>query len=177
MRKIAIILALLGWLFYAPLTAAQTNEKPTQDFSDYQEPEDWVMDRSWGDEKLAYENWQKNKLKKISTKVVSSSTTRVTKFAAGYCTDYVARRVTVTWRGNAGRWAANAKAQGYLVDKNPVVGGILVTRESRVGHVAYIEAVNGTKVTISEWNYAGRYKLTTRTLDIGNPVIIGVIHL
>lgn len=166
-------------------TPAVAQEKLVQDFSNYQEPEEWVMDRSWGDEKLAYENWQKAEatkqasktLKKISTKVVSSSTTRVTKFAAGYCTDYVARRVTVTWRGNAGRWAANAQAQGYLVDKNPVVGGILVTRESRVGHVAYIEAVNGTKVTISEWNYAGRYKLTTRTLDIGNPVIIGVIHL
>lgn len=151
-------------------------EKYVPDFSDYEEPVSQVMDKSWGDEQVAYGNWLKTKQKKSYTKVVSS-TTRVTTFAAGYCTDYVARRVTVTWRGNAGRWAANASAQGYLVDKNPVVGGILVTRESRVGHVAYIEAVDGAKVTISEWNYAGRYKLTTRTLDISNPVIIGVIHL
>ncbi len=172
-KRILLLLTLSYWLLPQPVLA---QEKYEPDFSNYEEPEIQVMDKSWGDEQVAYQNWLKAKQKKSYTKVVSS-TTRVTTFAAGYCTDYVARRVTVTWRGNAGRWAANASAQGYLVDKNPVVGGILVTRESRVGHVAYIEIVNGTKVTISEWNYAGQYILTTRTLDISNPIIIGVIHL
>lgn len=115
--------------------------------------------------------------KKTAKKVASQEKTRKTNFKPGYCTDYVARRVSVTWRGDAHRWDDNARAQGYLVDKNPVAGSILVTNESGWGHVAYIESVVGTKVTITEWNYAGRYKLTTRTLDITDPVIVGVIHI
>ncbi len=100
------------------------------------------------------------------------------KFAAGYCTDYVARNVAgVTWGGNANRWIPNAKAQGVKVDRNPVAGAILVTNENRrYGHVAKIESVSGTEVTISEWNYAGLYKKTIRTLDISDPRIQGVIH-
>lgn len=115
--------------------------------------------------------------KKKTEKVALKPETRKTKFAPGQCTDYVARRVPVTWRGNANRWDDNARAQGYVVDKNPVAGAILVTNESRAGHVAYIESVDGSKVTFSEWNVAGRYKLTTRTLDITDRVIVGVIHV
>jgi surface antigen len=100
------------------------------------------------------------------------------KFAPGYCTDYVARNVAgVTWGGNANRWIPNAKAQGVKVDRNPVPGAILVTNENRrYGHVAKIDAVNGSQVTISEWNYAGLYKKTVRTLDISDKRIQGVIH-
>ncbi len=100
------------------------------------------------------------------------------KFAAGYCTDYVARNVAgVVWGGNANRWIPNARALGVLVDRNPVAGAILVTNEnSRYGHVAKIESVSGTEVTISEWNYAGLYKKTIRTLDISDKRIQGVIH-
>lgn len=115
---------------------------------------------------------------KVSKQVVpNSSELPKTKFASGYCTDYVARKLPVTWGGNANRWITNAKAQGYLVDRNPIAGSILVTRESRIGHVAYIEKVEGTTITISEWNYAGRYRLTIRTLDISNPIISGIIHI
>lgn len=116
---------------------------------------------------------------KRTQEVQHNSTTtrrRNTAFARGQCTDYVAQKTTVTWRGNASKWIPNARSQGYVVDKNPTVGGILVTGESRYGHVTYIEKVEGTKVTISEWNFAGKYKLTIRTLDISNPVIRGIIH-
>ena len=103
--------------------------------------------------------------------------TRKTGFAKGQCTDYVAQKVAVTWRGNANRWVANASAQGYQVDRTPAAGSILVTNESRYGHVAYIESANGDNFTISEWNYAGRYRKTTRTLSANDPRIVGVIHL
>ncbi len=99
-------------------------------------------------------------------------------FAGGYCTDYVARNVAgVTWGGDAKNWMKNAAAQGKKVDRNPTAGAILVTNESkRYGHVAKIESVNGDQVTISEWNYAGLYKKTVRTLDIDDSRIKGVIH-
>lgn len=100
------------------------------------------------------------------------------RFAPGYCTDYVARNVAgITWGGNANQWMKNAAAQGVKVDRNPVVGAVLVTNENRrYGHVAKIDSVSGDKVTISEWNYAGLFKKTVRTLDIDDSVIKGVIH-
>jgi surface antigen len=100
------------------------------------------------------------------------------KFAPGYCTDYVARKVAgITWGGNANRWIANSKAHGATVNRSPKAGAILVTSENnRYGHVAYIESVSGSKVTISEWNYAGLYKKTVRTLDMSDRRILGVIH-
>lgn len=101
-----------------------------------------------------------------------------TRFAPGQCTDYVARQMPgkITWRGNANMWASNARAQGVTVDRTPKAGAIIQTNESRWGHVGYIESVNGTKVTFSEWNYAGLYKKTTRTLDMSDSRVKAIIH-
>jgi surface antigen len=117
-------------------------------------------------------------VKKSSPAVPKATISGNHKFAPGYCTDYVARKVAgIKWGGNANRWIANSKAYGATVDRNPVAGAILVTNEnSRYGHVAYIEKVSGSKVTFSEWNYAGLYKTTTRTMDISDSRIKGVIH-
>ncbi len=99
------------------------------------------------------------------------------KFASGQCTDYAARMTGwVDWRGNASAWAGNARANGHTVNRTPAVGSIIQTNESKWGHVGYIEAVNGTKVTFSEWNYAGPYKKTTRTLDINSSTVKAIIH-
>lgn len=132
---------------------------------------------------IAYKNWEKEKQapKPVVKKPVASSTVvRVpdngNTFAAGQCTDYVARKIAIPWRGNAGAWTTNSKAYGAVVDRIPAVGAILVTNESRVGHVAYIESVSGTTFTFSEWNYQGRYKETTRTFDVTDNRIKGIIH-
>lgn len=98
------------------------------------------------------------------------------RFAAGQCTAYVASKVKVYWRGNANQWMANAKRAGAVVNQTPSVGAIIQTNESRYGHVGYIEAVNGSKVTFSEWNYAGPYIRTVRTLDMSDPRVKGIIH-
>lgn len=59
----------------------------------------------------------------------------------------------------------------------PEVGMILVTTESelgtRTGHAAIIEAVSGSAMIISEANFKGDY-ISTRSIDITNPVIRGV---
>lgn len=60
--------------------------------------------------------------------------------------------------GNARTWAARAANQGFPVDGKPRVGDVMVLQPRvqgahRVyGHVAYVIAVNGNRVTVSEMN-------------------------
>lgn len=99
------------------------------------------------------------------------------RFPYGYCTWFVAQKRHVPWGGNAGAWLANAKAYGYKTGKSPAVGSIVVTTENRYyGHVAYVEKVSGSTITISEMNYAGWGKTTRRTLDKSSRVIRGYIY-
>lgn len=98
-------------------------------------------------------------------------------FPWGYCTWYVAsRRGDVTWRGNAGAWLRNAKAQGRATGRVPAKGAIIVTNESWWGHVGIVESVQGDKVTISEMNYAGFGRVSKRTISNKSGVIKGYIY-
>ncbi len=99
-------------------------------------------------------------------------------FPAGYCTYYVAKkRGDVTWRGNAGTWLNNAKAQGRPTGSTPKAGAIVVTGESGWGHVGYVEKVNKDgSYTISEMNYAGFNRTSTRTLNSGSGQVKGFIY-
>lgn len=98
------------------------------------------------------------------------------KFAAGYCTSYVASRRNIPWRGNAGAWLGNARAMGYATGREPRAGAIIVTNESPVGHVGIVEAVHGGSVTISEMNYVGRGIVSRRTISSGSGAIRGFIY-
>jgi surface antigen len=69
--------------------------------------------------------------------------------------------------GNAGEWAANAAAYGYWVDANPEVGSIVMTWESPLGHVAFVERVdpaNPATFLISEYGYAAGVEYHERWL-------------
>lgn len=98
------------------------------------------------------------------------------KFPYGYCTWYVATRKYVPWGGNAGTWLYHAKAYGASTGKTPKVGSIMVTNESWYGHVAVVEKVSGDSVTISEMNYAGFAKKSSRTISAKSRVIKGYIY-
>jgi N-acetylmuramoyl-L-alanine amidase len=88
-----------------------------------------------------------------------------TGFPMGWCTWYVATWRNVTWRGDAGWWYDNAKSQGYAVGSTPKVGAIMVTWESYLGHVAYVEAVNADgSWTVSEMNYVAFDTIDWRTI-------------
>jgi LysM repeat protein len=91
-----------------------------------------------------------------------------TGFPAGWCTWYVATKRNVTWRGDAGYWYANASAAGYPVGSTPKVGAIMVTWESWLGHVAYVESVNpdGSWV-VSEMNFISFDVIDERTIKPG----------
>jgi surface antigen len=98
-------------------------------------------------------------------------------FPYGYCTWYVAQKRYVPWSGNAGAWLYNAKAGGYATGRTPRPGAIMVTTENRYyGHVALVEKVSGDTVTVSEMNYAGFAKRSTRTLSASSRAIKGFIY-
>jgi surface antigen len=59
--------------------------------------------------------------------------------------------------GNAGEWAANAAGSGYEVTNQPSVGSIVMTWESPLGHVAFVEAISPddpNTFLISEYGFA-----------------------
>lgn len=90
------------------------------------------------------------------------------RFPVGWCTYYVATWRNVTWTGDAGWWYDNAKAQGYAVGQTPKVGAIMVTWESYLGHVSYVEAVNADgSWTVSEMNYVAFDVIDWRTIKPG----------
>lgn len=98
-------------------------------------------------------------------------------FTRGYCTWYVATRRYVPWYGDAHEWYYNARAYGRSVGKTPVAGAIMVTWESSWGHVAYVERVNGDgSFTVSEMNYIGYNRVSSRTTTTGRVPLIGFIY-
>lgn len=99
------------------------------------------------------------------------------RFPYGYCTYYVSQKREIPWSGNAITWLAGAKSFGYATGSEPKPGAIMVTSEGgRTGHVAYVEAVNGDQVTVSEMNYAGFGVISSRTISANAGVIRGYIY-
>jgi len=87
-------------------------------------------------------------------------------YSFGYCTYYVAtrRNIPSNW-GNANQWYYNAQASGFKVGSVPVPGAIAWTGAGYYGHVAYVESVEGSDVTISEMNFNGNWdRVTERTV-------------
>jgi surface antigen/peptidoglycan hydrolase CwlO-like protein len=57
-------------------------------------------------------------------------------------------------KGNANQWLASAKAAGIPTGTVPKVGSVGVNNSGPWGHVVWVEAVNGNKVYISQYNSA-----------------------
>jgi len=95
----------------------------------------------------------------------------------GWCTYYVAtRRYVPSHWGNASAWLSSARSAGYATGSQPAVGAIVVTSESWMGHVAYVEQVSGGTITISEMNYRGWGVVDRRTLSAYGGVVRGYIY-
>ena len=98
-------------------------------------------------------------------------------FSYGYCTWYVANRRYVPWYGNAIDWWPNAAAYGYPEGHTPVPGAIMVSMESPIGHVAYVESVNGDgSFVVSEMNWSGWNVIDYRTVRPGQVPVVGFIY-
>lgn len=72
------------------------------------------------------------------------------RFPWGHCTWYIAQKRYIPWSGHARSWLYMAKLYGFPTGTQPRPGAIMVTNEGWYGHVAYIEAVNGNIITVSE---------------------------
>jgi len=108
------------------------------------------------------------------------------RYAPGNCTWYayerrmkLGRPVGSFW-GNANTWASSARAAGYLVDRNPEAGAVLVDMAGYFGHVAVVERklANGD-IVITEMNnlaYGGFNRVNDRTISAGQAGAYQYIH-
>lgn len=87
----------------------------------------------------------------------------------GYCTWYVKNRRGSSLPnnlGNANTWFARAQAQGIATGYAPRAGAVGTTTRGALGHVVYVEAVNGDgTIQISEMNAPVFGKTTYRTAN------------
>lgn len=80
------------------------------------------------------------------------------------CTSYVAWRLAragvpaslFTDLGNASNWIGEVRGEkGVSVSRTPSPGAIAAWDVAGVGHVAWVAAVRGSRVTVEDYNYAG----------------------
>ncbi len=90
----------------------------------------------------------------------------------GQCTHYIFEKVKADGKmiesdwSDAKYWAERAQDDGYNVNGQPAEGSILQTGTGKLGHVAYIEAVNEDgSIEISEMNLVEAYEITERTIQ------------
>lgn len=92
-------------------------------------------------------------------------------YSGGYCTYYAKQRRPDLPNnlGNASTWVSRARAQGIPTGTVPRVGAI----GQKGNHVVYVERLNndGT-ITISDMNWAGLWKITTRTVPANSHTYI-----
>ncbi len=91
---------------------------------------------------------------RVNSQPVAHAAAGSNHFPWGYCTWWVASKRYVPWSGNAWEWWGNARAYGYPEGQTPRPGAIMVTWESAIGHVAYVESVSADgSFAVSEMNY------------------------
>lgn len=115
-------------------------------------------------------------------------------YSKGQCTWYawgrareILGKTPKTWMVNAGAWYSYNESQNwYSWGSSPKAGAIMVTRKkgcaSDIGHVAVVETISGSKMTISEYNWSASKGFSTATLDVnaktrGKHEVIGYIYL
>jgi len=75
---------------------------------------------------------------------------------------------------NANRWGPEAQKKGYVVNSIPAVGSVAWSNAGVFGHVAYVIAVNGSNITVEEYNYLTRGAYDKRV--VSSSAFTGFIH-
>ena len=97
-------------------------------------------------------------------------------YSYGYCTWYVKNRRGASlpsMLGNANTWYSRASAMGMSVGSTPQAGAVGTTTRGALGHVVYVESVNGDgSINISEMNAPTWGAVTYRTASASEFVYI-----
>ena len=88
----------------------------------------------------------------------------------GWCVSYAKFKSGLTFSGNAYEWI------NYINSQEPKIGDIIVLKEGKSGHLAYLENIQGNKLIISEQNYLGRWIVSIRIIEITYINILGYIE-
>jgi surface antigen len=78
------------------------------------------------------------------------------------------------FHANAINWGPDAETRGYAVNQTPAVGSIAWSNKPPFGHVAYVEAVQGSNVYIEEYNEHENGEYDSRTVPAST--FTGYIH-
>ena len=105
-------------------------------------------------------------------------------YCTGYCTWWVWQKRPEQQLKNLGeayQWFGSAQAKGIPVGHTPVVGAVawwnaVPGTPDADGHVAFVTAVNGNSITISEMNHEGWDVSDTRTLPADGRLPDGYIY-
>lgn len=127
---------------------------------------------------------KENKISKVSQfKKITRKIINLNGYPYGYCTYYVAtkRNDLPPQLGNAKDWLKNARSLRLSVCEGnfcqPKEGAVISLKGSNpLGHVAFVEKVEGDTILISEMNFKGWGKINQRRLKIGDPSIEGYIY-
>lgn len=118
---------------------------------------------------------QKSRTKAVKSQPGAATSTRGTAtgntYTAGYCTYYAKQRRPDLPNnlGNASSWVSRARAQGIPTGSVPRAGAI----GQSGNHVVYVERVNGDgTITISDMNWGGRWKISTRVVPANSHTYI-----
>jgi len=99
------------------------------------------------------------------------------RFGFGYCTWYVAQIYSIPWLGNANQWPAAAAAAGQAEGQTPVVGAIMESADSSLGHVSVVTAVtDNNHWTVTEMNYTGWDVVDTRQVTRATSNLVTFIY-
>ena len=96
------------------------------------------------------------------------------------CTSFVAWALysrngfKMPFHDNANEWGPDAQKRGYLVNSTPAVGSVAWSNAGKWGHVAYVVAVNGSNITIEEYNEHFNGTYDKRTVPVS--AFTGYIH-
>lgn len=132
-----------------------------------EEEESPVLEADVAVAEALYKEWQ---IEQAKAQTIQKKSNKYKKQAQNYtnycsCVLYAKSQTGFTQSvGNARNWPKNSKT--------PMVGGVVVTNESRAGHVAIITKIEDSLLFIQEANYS-RCKLSSRTINVRDPRIIG----
>lgn len=99
----------------------------------------------------------------------------------GQCTWYAyGRALKLTGKkmpsGDAQTWINSAIAMGYPTGTRPSKNAVVVLSGGSFGHVAFVEAWDGTSLTVSEGNYNNPYANTNMMVEYARNHAVELVH-